>query len=636
MGDQISGLGDIIAEKLWGKGGSVDKPNGGMVGGMNDFKDSVDKAGNEAASAFPEIGKAIKDFYDAHYEKLSSTREQAEKLDDALTELKTNYTEGIDIEVDVKVDDTSELDALEARLNAMKNTNINVGINATGGNKTDYQGDNGLYSGGYNYNEATQYMRSMGANELADTILGENDFIEKVRSGDPNYKKYIYGRDFGEQGSGSYASYLYDQIAKVDSVQQEQAVEEMEASRLEQGGSKAEWSTYEAAVNEINRLEYDMSAGKPQDDINKTGEHYDGLLTEEKFYANENKWYEKYLPEIQSGTSNLTAYEMYLRDWFKDERYKQAYYTNEQSVFVNAKSIGMTHFNDEMGYWRGDNGNLYGFESLKNAISEKRVRAYDSNGDTLHLERIKKPSDIKYIRIATNASLTPVQGSNGSIPMRPKNQPTLANSYLSSFSKETGNLSTALQYRDYKFSAHGDASHLHVGDEHKAIYLKDVNTGLYFMAVGRYGHGSDYIDSDVTELVKLLKENNDTSKMGTKNGNLKMLKGFEGTRLWEFFDTGGYTGSWGPEGKLAVLHQKELILNAMDTENILSAVSLVRDIRSQLDRNAAAMSSSLSSFVSPPAIHKYEGDILQQDVHITAEFPSVTNHNEIEIALSNF
>jgi hypothetical protein len=27
------------------------------------------------------------------------------------------------------------------------------------------------------------------------------------------------------------------------------------------------------------------------------------------------------------------------------------------------------------------------------------------------------------------------------------------------------------------------------------------------------------------------------------------------------FATGGYTGEWGPEGKLAMLHEKELILN---------------------------------------------------------------------------
>jgi len=44
-------------------------------------------------------------------------------------------------------------------------------------------------------------------------------------------------------------------------------------------------------------------------------------------------------------------------------------------------------------------------------------------------------------------------------------------------------------------------------------------------------------------------------------------------------DSGGYTGSFSTvpgeavsDGKLAVLHEKELVLNQDDTDNILSAV----------------------------------------------------------------
>jgi hypothetical protein len=38
------------------------------------------------------------------------------------------------------------------------------------------------------------------------------------------------------------------------------------------------------------------------------------------------------------------------------------------------------------------------------------------------------------------------------------------------------------------------------------------------------------------------------------------------------FDTGGYTGSWGPEGKMAMLHEKEIVLNKQDTANLLESV----------------------------------------------------------------
>jgi hypothetical protein len=57
----------------------------------------------------------------------------------------------------------------------------------------------------------------------------------------------------------------------------------------------------------------------------------------------------------------------------------------------------------------------------------------------------------------------------------------------------------------------------------------------------------------------------------------------EGTPIWDFtnmvpYDTGGYTGEWGPEGRIAMLHQKEIVLNARDTENMLAMTQMVRDI----------------------------------------------------------
>jgi hypothetical protein len=48
------------------------------------------------------------------------------------------------------------------------------------------------------------------------------------------------------------------------------------------------------------------------------------------------------------------------------------------------------------------------------------------------------------------------------------------------------------------------------------------------------------------------------------------------------FASGGYTGEWGSEGKLAILDQKELVLNQMDTSNILKAVNLVRNFASNI------------------------------------------------------
>lgn len=44
------------------------------------------------------------------------------------------------------------------------------------------------------------------------------------------------------------------------------------------------------------------------------------------------------------------------------------------------------------------------------------------------------------------------------------------------------------------------------------------------------------------------------------------------------FDTGGYTGNWSGDGKLAMVHQKELILNEQDTSRILEAINLSKKL----------------------------------------------------------
>lgn len=101
------------------------------------------------------------------------------------------------------------------------------------------------------------------------------------------------------------------------------------------------------------------------------------------------------------------------------------------------------------------------------------------------------------------------------------------------------------------------------------------------------------------------------------------------------FDTGGYTGEWGSDGRMAILHQKEIILNAHDTENFLKAIEIVRSISTRLDQQASIMSMGLSNVFANVVAPKEKSDILQQEVHIIAEFPNATNHNEIEEAFNN-
>ena len=60
------------------------------------------------------------------------------------------------------------------------------------------------------------------------------------------------------------------------------------------------------------------------------------------------------------------------------------------------------------------------------------------------------------------------------------------------------------------------------------------------------------------------------------------------------YDTGGYTGEWGPEGRMAMLHQKEIVLNAHDTENFLTAINIVRSISDRLEQQANMMGIGLN------------------------------------------
>ena len=98
------------------------------------------------------------------------------------------------------------------------------------------------------------------------------------------------------------------------------------------------------------------------------------------------------------------------------------------------------------------------------------------------------------------------------------------------------------------------------------------------------------------------------------------------------FDTGGYTGQWNDNnGRLALLHQKELVLNSVDTENMLNAVKALRNIT---DSMGAMMLSKLAN-ISAPGVGGIEDGTLEQNVHIDASFPNVTSSQEIENALNN-
>jgi len=82
-----------------------------------------------------------------------------------------------------------------------------------------------------------------------------------------------------------------------------------------------------------------------------------------------------------------------------------------------------------------------------------------------------------------------------------------------------------------------------------------------------------------------------------------------------------------------MLHQKEIVLNAHDTENFLSAINILRDIVAIIDLQALSQSMNFANIAS--GVVAPTTQTLEQEVTIHAEFPNATNRTEIEEAFDS-
>lgn len=110
------------------------------------------------------------------------------------------------------------------------------------------------------------------------------------------------------------------------------------------------------------------------------------------------------------------------------------------------------------------------------------------------------------------------------------------------------------------------------------------------------------------------------------------------------YATGGYTGDWGSDGRLAILHQKELVLNQEDTKNMLAAVqsirelapSMIAEMRARISGTAAASQSLFGSrYSGMRSTFDRKATELAQSVQINADFPGVRDAIEIKEALES-
>ena len=107
------------------------------------------------------------------------------------------------------------------------------------------------------------------------------------------------------------------------------------------------------------------------------------------------------------------------------------------------------------------------------------------------------------------------------------------------------------------------------------------------------------------------------------------------------FDTGGYTGNWTGEGKFAMLHQKELVLNAEDTKNFLAATDSLRDLvslDSSIEQTIANAISKMLVSMSTNNLNNLNslrnGENNTNNIfNINAEFPNANDVTEIREAI---
>jgi hypothetical protein len=105
------------------------------------------------------------------------------------------------------------------------------------------------------------------------------------------------------------------------------------------------------------------------------------------------------------------------------------------------------------------------------------------------------------------------------------------------------------------------------------------------------------------------------------------------------FDTGGYTGNWNPSegisedpkgGKLAVLHQKEIVLNKEDTSNLLEAVKINKEMFSGL-MNSSPISNVMNNTSNHSNVN--EGDTVYNIESL--ELPNIQNVSQFLEELKN-
>lgn len=366
--------------------------------------------------------------------------------------------------------------------------------------------------------------------------------------------------------------------------------------------------------------------------------------TGEKILSIQQEYYDA-LSDIYTDAS-LTQEERNKREEaLRESTMKQlSYYTDQYDKAL--KQSGMNFKDTILGTMYPEYENLQkfndGFASSANATFEQIQKQYEAT--TGYYQELAKAMGITDENVLNDLGSMKTAIAKAMIAAQESMQTAISNSQ-ENFDATTQNMNDLVKTIDEM----GEALREWVKEMTKLAVVFNSNAD-YFDLMIKALKNNDMDSAEKYAEYRAMKISLDPNSYGQYSWDSKeaMVKDFQdqgvqissekADRLWDKYnnttqkyDTGGYTGEWGQDGKLAVLHQKELVLNASDTANMLDIVNIVRDIVQQID--AQALYSRGRRFDLPRI--ETRAETLEQNVHIEANFPNATSHQEIEQAFDN-
>lgn len=333
-----------------------------------------------------------------------------------------------------------------------------------------------------------------------------------------------------------------------------------------------------------------------------------------------------------------------IKELQEDTMKKLTYYTDQYDKAL--KQSGMNFKDTILGTMYPEYENLQkfndGFASSANATFEQIQKQYEAT--TGYYRDLAKAMGITDENVLNNLESMKAAIANAMLTAQ-KNMQTAIKDSQEKFNATTENMDNLAD----TINKMGEALRDWVKEMTKLAVVFNSNAD-YFDLMIKALKNNDMDSAEKYAEYRAMKISLDPNSYGQYSWDSKeaMVKDFQeqgvqissekADRLWDKYnnttqkyDTGGYTGEWGQDGKLAVLHQKELVLNASDTANMLDIVNIVRDIVQQID--AQALYSRGRRFDLPRI--ETRAETLEQNVHIEANFPNATSHQEIEQAFDN-